>query len=108
MQQNDKDITRAIRGCISIGKGSITKLCLNGKCLHEKISWDRYCILDCYYGGLVCDNKLIVRFTKDDTWSIERMDNHGVVLNSIDTSKIEGNVEEIKERTAKNNNVLNI
>ena len=83
------NVTKAIRGCVSIGSGDISNLRVNGKLVKEIIEWKDYCILDPLYGGIICDGEIVVRFNTDDTWSVDVMHNHNIVVNSIDASLIE-------------------
>lgn len=99
------EVSRAIRGCVSIGPGDISNLCINGELVQERVVWKKYCILDPQYGGLICDDELVARITTEDRWSVDVMNNHGTTYNSIDSSLID-NVEEAKRKTAKRGKVL--
>lgn len=80
------------RACISMGAGSMTNFYVNGKLVLKKVSWKEHCIVDSYYGGLVCDRKLVHRFGLRDKWSAETMTNKGTVYNSVDASLIEAQI----------------
>jgi len=106
--QLDPETTNAITASVSIGEGFIVNFSMNGKLVKDKIRWKEFCILDAAYGGLICDNELIVKFSAKDTWFAESMTNYGIVFNSVDSTKME-NVEEVKRKSSKRNkNVVNI
>lgn len=106
MQKTNTEVANAIRGTIGIGPGYITNFALNGKIEHKKITWKRYCVVDVLYGGVICDNKMIIRIKKGDEWSIGDMTVKGTVINSVDATMID-NVEEVKRKTAKRKKVIN-
>lgn len=107
LTQNPDEITRAIVGCVSIGGGDMTNVSVNGVIVKEKVVWKTYCIMDPLYGGLVCDNELVVRITPKDTWSGEVMNNYGIVVNRVDAKQFK-DVEEVKRKHAKRGKIINV
>lgn len=103
----EPEVSAALRACISMGAGSMTNFYVNGKLVLKKVSWKEHCIVDSYYGGLVCDRKLVHRFGLRDKWGAETMTNKGTVYNSVDASLIE-DVEEVKRKSAKKGKVINL
>lgn len=103
----EPELTKAITKCISIGAGSIDDFSVNGKLVHKRVTWKKYCILDASYGGLICDNKLVHRLAPGDKWSAATMEND-IVINGIDTTLLAGDVEALKKKTAEKDKVINI
>ena len=107
MQTTDSEISTNVACTIGIGSGNLTGFSINGKLVVAKLEWERYIVIDSNYGGLICDDKVIQKFTSDDTWSVEQETVNGTCLNCVVTAKIE-NVEELKRKTAKKDKVINI
>jgi hypothetical protein len=61
MQKNPDEIARAIRGTISIGPGSLKNFSHNGVLVRAELKWQKYCIMDPLYGGLIADDVLVCR-----------------------------------------------
>jgi hypothetical protein len=106
MNQTPTVISNAIVRTIGIGPGNLTQFKINGELKFEKVEWKSYCIVDCNYGGLICDNKLICRFGPNDAWSIAIQNVNGTSINGVDASRIK-DVEKVKSRTAKRNKIIN-
>lgn len=107
MQNLPKELTQGIRGCVSVGPGSLTNFRVNGKLVAKRVTWKEYCILDVLYGGLVCDSKLVARMHKGDAWSADKMINRGTVVNRIDETAVP-NVEEVKRKSAKRGKIIHL
>lgn len=107
MQTTDPEIALAIVKTIAIGSGSLNGLYVNDKLVHKKFSWKSYLIVDCNYGGIIADNKIVAVLKPGDKWRIDKQEVNGTCINGIDSSLIK-NVEEVKERTAKKNKVINL
>ena len=108
LHQTDERICNAIRGCVSVGAGYVTEFSVNGTIVEDRVEWKQYAVIDPYYGGLICDNKLVVSIKLGDAWSAKEMTNYGTVLNSVDVSRIDTDVEELKRKTSKRRKVINI
>lgn len=107
MQTTDAEVSQAITGCIAIGPGSIINFSVNGKVLLKKVVWKNYCVLDAFYGGLICDNQLKAALKPGDTWSAEIM-NCATAINRVDPNLMTSDVEDVKKRVAKKGKVVNI
>lgn len=107
MNQTPSEISNQIIRTIGIGAGNLVEFKVNGKLKLKTLEWKQYIIVDCNYGGLICDNKLVYKLGPEDTWTIKEQTVKGTCLNGIDASKIQ-NVEELKRKTAKKDVVINI
>lgn len=107
MNQTPSEISQHISKTIGIGPGNLTEFKVNGKLKLKTLEWKQYIVIDCNYGGLICDNKLVYKIEPTDTWSVKEQTVNGVCLNGVDASKIK-DVEEVKRKTAKKDKVINI
>ena len=107
MEQTDERVAASIRGCVSIGSGSLTNFYLDGKLVKEEVKWKKWCIIDELYGGLLCDGEMIVHVPLGHKWYAETMINKGIVINSCDASKI-ADIEDVERKATKKHKVVNI
>lgn len=83
----DEFAKAAIVGTIGIGSGFLKGFHVNDVLVLKEFKFKYYCIVDYHYGGLVADNKLVLRLNSSDKWYIEEQNVKGPVLNSIDDEK---------------------
>ncbi len=77
-------ISQAITGFDSFGSGKITKFRVNGKIVKKSLTYKKHLKLERNV-GLFADGKVIKKFKKGDTWSIETM-NAKVCMNQVDAA----------------------
>lgn len=78
----DTKLAQDIDTFICIGAGNMTDFSVNDGVVHKFIAWKTSCVVDPTYGGLVCDNELLIPFPHGSVWTASVVNAFGDLLSS--------------------------